>query len=120
MTKNREGLEVRRLAAAKDLLAGMSQAHVAKKHGVTRTTTSRWRFSLTLAGVKGLQSRPAPGRPPRLSSLQILELGKICHDAPQEMTYLQVRDIIQKEFGVTYHEDHVGRILRNMGIRGKR
>lgn len=54
-----------------------------------------------------------------MSSLQLMELGKICHDAPEEMTYLQVRDIIQKEFGVTYHEDHVGRILRNMGIRGK-
>ena len=42
----RDEMERRRLAAARELLAGESQASVARKFGVSRTTASRWQRAL--------------------------------------------------------------------------
>src|SRR5690349_8796350 len=67
----RDDMETRRLAAAKELLSGASQAQVARTYGVSRTTASRWHRSTVLKGVDGLRRRRATGRPSRLRADQV-------------------------------------------------
>ncbi len=58
---NRDDMETRRLAAAKDLLNGASQSQIARRYGVSRTTASRWYRSIVVKGVDGMRKRRAPG-----------------------------------------------------------
>src|SRR5438874_7342259 len=64
----REDMETRRLAAAKELLTGVTQSQVARTYGVSRTTASRWHRSIVQRGFDGLRKRRATGRPSRLTA----------------------------------------------------
>src|SRR6266566_2497569 len=67
----RDEMESRRLLAAQDLQTGLTQSQVARKHGVSRTTASRWNRALSGKGVEALRKRRAPGRPSRLTADQL-------------------------------------------------
>src|SRR5947199_7470201 len=67
----REDMETRRLAAAKELLNGVTQSQVARTYGVSRTTASRWHRSIVHTGFDGLRRRRATGRPSRLTADQV-------------------------------------------------
>src|SRR6202041_2511255 len=67
----REDMETRRLAAANELLTGVTQSQVARRYGVSRTTASRWHRSIVHKGVEGLRRRRATGRPSRLTADQV-------------------------------------------------
>src|SRR5580692_6420079 len=67
----REDMETRRLAAAKELLTGVTQSQVARRYGVSRTTASRWQRSIVHRGLDGMRSRRATGRPCRLTADQV-------------------------------------------------
>src|ERR1700739_4490224 len=67
----RDDMETRRLAAARELLNGVTQSTVARRYGVSRTTASRWQRSIVLRGVEGLRKRRATGRPSRLTADQV-------------------------------------------------
>ena len=54
VTLNRDEMERRRLQAAEDLLKGITQARVARKFGVSRTTASRWYRTLDGQGVESV------------------------------------------------------------------
>lgn len=110
-------MEKRRLAAGVDLLAGMSQADVARKHGVSRTTTSRWSRALRNGGMKRLELRHATGRPARLNSAQHTKLRRLINPG---CTNTEAVEVIEREFGVKYDPDHVGRLLVKLGLRTPR
>ena len=74
---SREEMETRRLAAATELLGGLTQSKVASKYGVSRTTASRWARALENNGVDGLRKRRATGRPSRLRPDQLAQLREI-------------------------------------------
>src|SRR2546423_7837528 len=73
----REDMETRRLAAAKELLTGVTQSQVARTYGVSRTTASRWHRSIVHKGFEGLRRRRATGRPSRLTECQIDAIRKM-------------------------------------------
>src|SRR5579871_6961155 len=77
---SREEMETRRLAAASELLGGLTQSKVASKYGVSRTTASRWARALTNNGVDGLRKRRATGRPSRLRPDQLAQLREIYNE----------------------------------------
>lgn len=107
-------LERRRLTAAIDLSAGMRQSELARKYGVSRTTASRW-ARLMRAG-DSMRLRKAPGRPCRLTTVQCEELATIYRARPS-WTQIQVAQVIHLRFGILYDQDHVGRILKKLGLR---
>jgi transposase len=82
VTLNRDEMERRRLEAAGDLLKGITQARVARKFGVSRTTASRWYRTLEGQGMERLRKRKAPGRPSRLSSSQRAEVREMFAAGP--------------------------------------
>src|SRR5579862_1428184 len=83
VTLNRDEMERRRLEAAEDLLKGVTQARVARKFGVSRTTASRWFRTLEGQGMERLRKRKAPGRPSRLSSAQMQEIRELFAGGPR-------------------------------------
>jgi transposase len=121
---SREEMERRRLAAAQQLLSGYSQSRVARLHGVSRTTASRWHSAVVDKGVDSLKKRRATGRPSRLTAEQYREIAKIYAEgalahgfALDRWTTAKLAEVIEARFRISYDEDHVGRIIHKLGLR---
>jgi putative transposase len=124
---NRDDMETRRLAAAKDLLNGSSQSQVARRYGVSRTTASRWHRSIVVTGVDGMRKRRATGRPSRLTADQVDNVRRMFIDgaiaygfSKDRWTTGKLAQAIERKFGVRYHQDHVGRLMHRFGLRERR
>src|SRR5580704_7728072 len=111
----REDMEARRLAAAKELLTGVTQSQVARRYGVSRTTASRWHRSIVHKGFEGLRRRRATGRPCRLTVDQVEEIRKMYTSGAQAFgfssdrwTTARLAETIERRFGIRYDQDHVG------------
>jgi transposase len=110
-------LERRRLQAVSAVLEGESPEAVARIVGVNRSSMYRW---LRCAQIEdGLAAKPHPGPAPRLSVEQhqrletLLLEGAKTHGWLNELwTCARVRVLILRHFGVEFHHDHVGRLLR--------
>jgi transposase len=121
---SRDEMERRRLAAARELIGGRSQASVAREFGVSRTTASRWQKALNGKGLENLRKRRATGRPSRLTPLQCAEVVEMFAAGPRAMgidsdrwTTVRLADAIVRRFGVRYDPDHVGRLMHRLGLR---
>src|SRR5581483_1702694 len=124
---SREEMETRRLAAANELLSGLTQSKVASKYGVSRTTASRWARALSNKGVDGLRKRRATGRPSRLRPDQLAQLRDIYNEGAlasgfesDRWTTSKLAKVIESKFAVHYDQDHVGRLLHKLGLRTRR
>jgi putative transposase len=120
-------METRRLAAAKELLTGATQSQVARRYGVSRTTASRWHRSLVHKGVEALRLRRATGRPSRLTADQVEAIrqmyfeGAAAHGFSNDRwTTGRLAAAIERQFGVRYDQDHVGRLMHKFGLRERR
>jgi len=118
-----KSLEKRRLGAIALCEGGMSQVAVAKKLGVNDRTVRDWVSIFRREGLGGLAAKPVPGRPPKLKAAQCKSLVKIldkgavaCGYQTNLWTCPRVAKVVQKRFGVAYHVDHVGRLLRALGF----
>jgi len=123
----REDMETRRLAAAKDLLNGVTQSQVARRYGVSRTTASRWHRSIVHKGFEGMRSRRATGRPCRLTADQVDAIRRMYREgaaahgfANDRWTTGRLASAIEKQFGIRYDQDHVGRLMHKYGLRERR
>ena len=72
-------------------------------------------------GTAGLKRHPAPGASPRLSDQQRLQLPELLQKDAEAYgclgdvwTQNRIRAVIKQEFGVTYHRDHIGRLLKTI------
>jgi transposase len=117
-----EQLERRRMKAIALLKEGFTPVEVARRLDVDRRSVRRWRAAHDEAGRDGLAARPVPGRPPRLDAKarsklerKLLRGARACGFATELWTCPRVAKVIRREFGVKYHVDHIGRLLRSMG-----
>jgi len=124
---NRDDMETRRLAAAKDLLNGSSQSQVARRYGVSRTTASRWHRSIVVKGFDGMRKRRATGRPSRLTADQVDNVRRMFSDGAMAYGFSKDRwttgklaEAIERKFGIRYDQDHVGRLMHKFGLRERR
>jgi transposase len=109
-------LERRRRRAVQAVHEGDSPEAVARVLGINRSSIYRWLNSAEQPD--GLAAKPHPGPAPRLSADQhrrleaLLLQGPRAHGWPNELwTCARVVEVIRDHFGVTFHHDHVGRIL---------
>ncbi len=117
-----EALEGRRMEAARLLKQGVSQSEVARRLGVHRQSVIRWARQLAQSGRVGLKKAGRAGRRPRLSSAQLKQIEHALKRGPEALGYAnglwtagRVRELIEGQTGVRYHEAHVWRILRKLG-----
>jgi transposase len=109
----------RRLRAVELKEQGWSQRQIAEVLDVAEETVSRWLARARAGGADALRARPTPGRPPQLSSDQRRLIPEFLSHGPQAYgfrgqvwTCARVAAVIQEEFGVRYHKDHVRRLLK--------
>lgn len=117
-----EELERRRLRALSLLGEGLLPAEVARRVGVDRRSVRRWKSAARRRGEAGVRAKPAPGRPCRLTSKDKRRLEALLLKGPQAAGYdtdlwtcPRVAEVIAQRFGVSYHVDHVGRLLHDLG-----
>jgi transposase len=119
----REQMEERRRVGAQLLKSGkLSQAAIGQRLGVSRMAVSHWAKQLAQGGVRALRGRAAPGRPPRLTPsdrqalVNTLQHGAVAAGfATERWTMSRVRQLIEREFGVSYHVHSINRLLAKLG-----
>jgi transposase len=113
--------EWRRLRALLLKQQGWCQRMIGDALGVSEETVSRWLASARDRGPEALLARSSPGRPPKLSSAQKRLIPEFLWHGPEAYgfrgdvwTCARVARVIEEEFGVHSHKDHVGRLLKEL------
>lgn len=115
-------LEARRRRALALLKDDVSLHDVARRLGCAPSSVMRWRDAVARAGEAGFAVRRASGRPPKLTRAQARRLIALLLKGPLAAGYqtdlwttARIADVIEAQFDVTYHPDHVGRLLHRLG-----
>jgi transposase len=116
-------LEHRRLLAVQRALEGYSTEEVAEFLGVDPRSVRRWVAAYRQGGGHGLLSRPAPGRPPKLTVTQEKIVRRWLADSPTEhgfdtelWTAPRLGRLIREEFGVGLNPRYLSAWLRDRGF----
>jgi transposase len=117
-----EQLETRRTRAIAFLQRGLMPVEVAKQLGVDRRSVRRWNAAYRAEGETGIKAKPTPGRPARLTARQKFRVeqwllkGAQAVGFPTDLwTCPRVAQLIRERLGVSYHVDHVCRVLHSLG-----
>jgi transposase len=100
---------------------GNRETEVAEVVGVARRTLQVWIHRYRVRGIPGLTKGPFMGATSRLTDEQKAELSRIIAAGPQEAgldtgvwTTKIIVKLVKDLFGVSYHPDHMGKILHGM------
>jgi len=115
-------LEAQRLQIAVLLEEGsLSNQEIADAIGVHLSTVKRCRAAIQQGGVAALAAKPHSGPTPKLTPQQqqqllaVLALGALAAGYSSELwTCPRVAEVVLQKFGVSYHPDHLGRILHDL------
>lgn len=117
-----ENLEHRRLKAVRLLRQGHRPTDVARQLNVTYRSVARWKKAFRKKGPRGIRARPAPGRPSKLEAAirtyvrkDLLQGARAAGYPTDLWTCPRVADFLRKNYEVSYHVDHIGRLLRSLG-----
>lgn len=116
-------LEVRRRIAADLLGNGKTPSEVVELLGVSLSSAKRWKKIVERDGPAGLAAKPHRGPRPKLSEDQREELcdllvaGALAAGFATDLwTCRRASELIEKRFGISYHFNHVGRLLHDLGF----
>jgi len=100
---------------------GNRERDVADVIGVGRRTLQDWIHRYRVKGILGLAKGPFKGAKSRLTDEQKAELSRIIAAGPQEAgldtgvwTTPIIVKLVRDLFGVSYHPDHMGKILHGL------
>lgn len=115
-------LERRRYRAIQFLKQGLQPVDIAQRLGVDRRSVRRWKAAYRSHGAPGIQAKPAPGRPARLKPVHKQRLEAWLKRGAQAAgfstdlwTCPRIAKLIHDRLSVSYHVDHVCRLLHNLG-----
>lgn len=114
--------EGRRLRAWELHQQGWKQRAIAEALGVTQGAVSQWVARGKDGGIEALRNRKSPGAPRRLSTEQRNQLPSLLARGAEAFgfrgdvwTRARIAALIKREFDVSYHRDHIGRLLDEIG-----
>jgi transposase len=114
-------LEHRRVRAIALLEKGYQPVDIAGMVGVDRRSVRRWKAAYLKAGDKAIKAKPA-GRPQKLDKRaqghlerKLLKGARAAGFPTDLWTCPRVAQLILTFFGIRYHVDHIGRLLRSLG-----
>jgi transposase len=88
---------------------------------VSPVSVSRWFALFRDGGTEALRAHPSPGRPPKLAAAQKRRIPEFLRHGAEAYrfrgevwTCARIARVIEEEFGVRYHKDHVSRLLREL------
>ncbi len=98
---------------------GWTHHEIAEALDVTKGAVSQWMTRVVQEGEEALRARPHLGAAPKLTPDQLqmipefLSHGVEAYDFRGEVwTCARIKEVIKREFSVTYHKDHVSRLLK--------
>jgi transposase len=101
---------------------GWKQCDIAEALGVSEAAVSKWCKLLSQEGKTPFKSLRSAGAPSKLNDDQKQLIPEfLSHGAEaygfrgQVWTCARVAKVIEREFGVSYHPDHVSRIIKKLG-----
>jgi len=116
-----DGRAWRRLQALALKQQGWYQRDIAHGLGVSEVSVSRWFTRVRHDGPEALLARPVPGHPSKLSAAQKNLIPDFLWHGPEAYgfrgeawTCCRIARVIDEEFGVLYHKDHVSRLLKEL------
>jgi transposase len=119
---NAKLLEERRKQAIELLHTNMKPVEVARQLGVDRRSVRRWKASFLKDGIASLKARPAPGRTPKINNELKAKISKMLMKTPDHYgfkkkvwTYTLIAKAIKRKYGISYHYNYIGPLLRSMG-----
>ena len=101
---------------------GWTQAMIAVALDVTESAVSQWIKTAQTNGPDALESKSRHGQAARLSEEQLRALPALLDRGPEAFgfrgdlwTCPRIAQVIEHEFGVGYHPDHVRRLVLRLG-----
>ena|SRR5437763_7915495 len=105
-TRNVDWKEKRRYRAVELKHAGWTHEEIAEALDVSTRAVKQWMKVVREEGKAGLQAHPQPGAIPKLAAAEAYGFrGEL-------WTCARIARVIEWEFGVSYHQDHVSRLLK--------
>ena len=121
--RSKDATASRRMLALALVLEGSTRTEAARAAGMDRQTLRDWVHRYNEAGLAGLHNKPNPGAPPRkLSVEQEATLAQWVRQGPpagQKLVrwrLVDLRDEIDRRFGVQLHERTVGKLLARLNF----
>jgi transposase len=96
---------------------------VAASLGVSRKSISEWKRAVAEGGRRALRPKPQHVPECRLAKPQQAKLKRLVQAGPRKAgfatdlwTLRRVAELVEREFGVSYHPSHLGRLLHTLGF----
>jgi transposase len=120
----KDGAAARRLLALALVLEGCDRKTAAETCGMDRQTLRDWVHRYNAQGLAGLRNLKSPGPRSKLTPQQQAELAALVEAGPDPAHHgvvrwrrVDLRDALERRFGVTLHERSVGKVLAKLGYR---
>ena len=120
-------LEQTRLLAANMFDEGLESVQIARILGVDDQSVRRWQRIYRVHGRDGLKGSKPPGAKAKLSVEQKQQIPSLLRHPPKHYgldgwlwSSKLVGTLIQQQFGVSYHHDHISALLRELGLSYQR
>jgi transposase len=122
--REKNGAAARRMLALAMVLDGADRKSAAETCGMDRQTLRDWVHRYNADGLGGLHDLKTLGRKPKLTAEQQAELVRLVEAGPDPARHavvrwrrVDLRDELQRRFGVVLHERSVGKLLTKLGYR---
>jgi transposase len=122
--REKDGSAARRMLALAMVLDGADRKSAAETCGMDRQTLRDWVHRYNAEGLRGLHDLKTPGPKPKLTAEQQAELAKLVEAGPDPVRHgvvrwrrVDLRDELERRFGVALHERSVGKVLAKLGYR---
>jgi transposase len=123
-TRAKDVSAARRMLCLAMVLEGADRTTAAESCGMDRQTLRDWVHRYNAEGLSGLYDRQLPGPAPKLSAQQMAELAGLVEAGPDPARHgvvrwrrVDLRDELERRFGVALHERSVGKLLAKLGYR---
>src|SRR5664280_2592607 len=121
-SREKDGAAARRILALALVLDGADRKTAAETCGMDRQTLRDWVHRYNAEGLTGLHDLTPPGPKPKLTAEQQAVLAGLLETGPDPARHgvvrwrrVDLRDELQRRFGVALHERSVGKVLAKLG-----
>ncbi len=113
-----------RLLAIAMVLEGTPRGQAAKACDMDRQILRLWILRYNTEGLAGLNDRPIPGRPSRLSAADREELRRIIAAGPlsgaDKWRATDLQKLVADRFGINFHAATIGRLMASLSASPQR